>query len=81
MIDIARIAASSFWIAYWITWVPGLALALLASAVLVRDYLRVDTTEREDMGDEGPADDAPPAVRKRKPNQAWLDRKERLRER
>ncbi len=47
VLDPARV--SSFWIAYWITWVPGLALALLASAVLVRDYLRVDTTEREEL--------------------------------
>ncbi len=47
VIDSARV--SGFWIVYWITWAPGLALALLTAAVLVRDYMQVDRTHREEL--------------------------------
>ena len=47
VVDPARV--SQFWIVYWIVWAPGLALASLASVVLVRDYVQVDRTQREEL--------------------------------
>jgi hypothetical protein len=46
-VDHARV--SWLWVGHWIVWAPGLALALVASIILVRDYLRVDRVQREEL--------------------------------